>query len=257
MALIESHYLNLSHGRVHVRVAGDRGPAIVLLHGWGPQGASFLEPLQLALAAAGFRTYAPDHPGFAQSDLPHESWNLDRFIRYLEELLSRLNLDSFVLLGHSFGGRMVIKMAAQGHVKPKAIILIDVAGIRQIGVRQLVSMTLAKLGQPLRHIPDFERFGRRILSKIGGSRDDEKAGPLRDTFRAVIREDLTPLLSQIKIPTLILWGKRDKLTPLAHGEIMHKLIAGSKMQVFDGGHMWFRDHSKPAVQFIYQWLQSQ
>lgn len=254
MALIESRFLNLSHGRVHVRVAGERGPAIILLHGWGPQGAAFLEPLQSALADTGYRTFAPDHPGFAQSDLPREPWNLDRFVVYLEEALSRLNLYSFVILGHSFGGRLAIKMAARGRLKPKAIILIDSAGIRQIGFRQSGAMFLAKLGQPLRYIPDLERLGRRLLSKFGGSRDDEKAGPLRDTFRAVIREDLTSLLPAINVPTLILWGRNDRLTPLAQAQIMHNLIKGSKLHVVEGGHIWFRNQEGLCANFIHQFL---
>ena len=79
--------------------------------------------------------------------------------------------------------------------------------------------------------------GQNIYYYILKSKDYINAGDKRNTFVKVLDEDLTDLLSKIRVPTLLLWGAEDRETPLWMGRMMHERIRRSKLKIYDGkGH---------------------
>ena len=113
----------------------DQGPAdgcgVLFLHGWGSRFEPF-RPFLDRIAEHGYRVCAPDLPGFGQSDEPPAAWDVDGYADFALDFLAGLNIKSAVLIGHSFGGRIIIKLAARENlpIKIPKIILIDSAGIR-------------------------------------------------------------------------------------------------------------------------------
>jgi len=152
-----------------------------------------------------------------------------------------------ILIGHSFGGRIAIKYAAKYPEKVDKLILTGAAGIKhKLTVKQKALFILTKIGKVFFSLPVINHFQKpvyNIFSKIARSRkkDYYNASPrMKEIMKNVLVEDLTDYLGKIKTPTLLVWGKEDKTTPLADGEMMKLKIKNSKLKVIDGAN-----HSLP------------
>lgn len=136
-------------------------------------------------------------------------------------------MESIFLVGHSFGGRVAIKLAAKyGHLISK-IVLCDSAGIipkRRIKYYFKVSVhkLLLKLG----------------FKHNGGSKDYKSlSNVMKQTFKNIVNEDLTCLTKKITAPTMIIWGDKDKETPIYMAKMLHKNITNSGLVIFKNcGH---------------------
>jgi pimeloyl-ACP methyl ester carboxylesterase len=232
-------------------VSAGSGKPLLLLHGWGTSLDAFAEMTRDLARPAGtggsrrsFQVTAFDFPGHGESGLPPGTWTVDDFMDLTLDLMAELGLQRPSIIGHSFGGRVAIKLAAANPDRIERLVLVDAAGVlprrtTQRVLRRAASRFANAVG---RH---FGRPGqalrRRIVARIA-SPDYLNAGPLRDTFLAVIKEDLRPALAHIGCPTLLVWGDGDEDTPLADARIMEKLIPGARLLVLkNAGHFSYLD----------------
>ena len=95
---------------IYYRIAGQGNPFLIL-HGWGASSDSW-KGVQEFLSKQGFKTIALDLPGFGKSADPHEAWSVNDYSLFVLKFADKLSLSNFELLGHSFGGRISIKLAA-------------------------------------------------------------------------------------------------------------------------------------------------
>ena len=110
----------------HFKIAG-QGPAVLVLHGWGASSDSWIK-FQKALKDK--KIIIPDLPGFGKSKTPLTPWSVDDYVSWLENFINLENIRDFVLLGHSFGGRVSIRFAAKHPEKINSLILCSSAGIK-------------------------------------------------------------------------------------------------------------------------------
>jgi pimeloyl-ACP methyl ester carboxylesterase len=221
-----------------------QGPPAVLLHGWGASSQT-LAPLCGALADS-FRVLAADLPGFGWSPAPPGAWGTADYAGHVERLMQEVGIGRAALLGHSFGGRIAIRLAAQQPALVSRLALVASAGIRpprRVGYR--VKVAAAKLTRWFFSLPGWGATGQRMVSRVSnrfGSRDYRAAGAMRPTLVKVVNEDLAPLLPAVQAPTLILWGDRDQEVPRNAMEIMAARIPHASLVVFEGaGHFPFLD----------------
>lgn len=211
--------------------------SIVILHGWGRRLERW-QGLKKELIKAGFNVFLPHLPGFGSRPAPEKPWKLDDYVRWVKSRLPK----NYFLIGHSFGGRIAIKIASQNPQGMKGLILIDSAGIRPGNwLKRSFFWLLAKMGKIFFLLPPFfllRGLAKPLLYKLAGARDYEQAkGVMKKTLQKVIAEDLKKDLKKIKIPTLILWGEQDKVTPVSDGKLMDCLIKNSYLKIFPGvGH---------------------
>ncbi|TSC86097.1 MAG: hydrolase [Parcubacteria group bacterium Gr01-1014_8] len=211
------------------------GRVVLMLHGWKDTLHTF-DALSRELKHT-YRVVRLDLPGFGQSEISIQPWNVSAYVNFVNEFIRKLNLDVDTIIGHSLGGRIVIKGVGSGILKPRRIILISAAGLaKQRGSRNSVLGGVAKIGKVLTVIPPLSiwrnQLRRKLYEKIGS--DYFTAGALKDTFVAVVREDLSAFAARISLPTLIIWGRNDTITPLEQGERINSLVAGSVLRVVDG-----------------------
>ena len=229
--------MNIEIGGVNAnyRVQGE-GEWLLLLHGWGADLRSF-ERIFKDLSAVR-KVVAPDLPGFGLSGDPTGEWGVGDYAAWVVNFMDALGIDHAAVLGHSFGGRIAIKLASSPATAGRIdrLILTGSAGLRRkrslFGrLRRKVLQFLSRLFPALR-----DRYGR-----LFASRDYLAASPLlRKCLIRVVGEDLAPLLPRISQSTLLVWGARDTETPLADGEVMKSLIPDSRLRVFpDAGHFAF------------------
>lgn len=183
----------------------NNGEAIVLLHGWG-QNIAMMEPIGNAINN-NYRIITVDFPGFGESEEPTTAWDVDQYVEMLKSLLDNLDVDNPILIGHSFGCRVAIKYCSK--YKVKKMIFTGAAGIRpKRGISYYAKVYSYKFIKMILKLP--------ILNKIGvgnnyGSEDYRNASSsMKGTFIKVVNEDLTPYLSKINCPVLLIWGKNDE-----------------------------------------------
>ncbi len=220
------------------------GPVILCLHGWKDSLHTF-DSLKAALLKKG-RVVALDLPGFGETSNPPEAWQVNDYVQFVADFLQKMNVEVDFMVGHSFGGRVIIKGIGEGKLRAQKVVLIAAAGIvpEKTWRSRLVAI-ISQVASVFFRIPPFHFLRNKIRAvfykKIGS--DYLNAGALQETFVKIIAEDLSDYARRITIPTLLIWGKHDKATPVATAEKLHTLIVGSRLEVFpDAAH--FVHHEK-------------
>jgi len=232
---------------------GKKGSLVVLLHGWGASKEKLL-PLGKALSKKEWQVLIPDLPGFGKSSLPPKPWGVSDYASFVIKTINKLNGKKKVyLFGHSFGGRLAIKIANLYPHKVAGIILCGSAGIsRPSFIKRSFFLVLAKTGKLI--FPKSEKFGQ-LVYKLAREHDYEKTkGVMRETFKLIVSEDLKPLLPKITPPALILWGTKDKMTRYTDARIITAGVKHSELVSFPGlGHKLPYEKPELLAKKITEW----
>lgn len=227
------------------------GSVILMLHGWKDSLQTFDA---LSQHLPGNRIVRLDLPGFGQSDMPKQTWDISRYADFVREFIRKINLEVDALIGHSFGGRIAIRGVGSGVLKPRRLVLISAAGLaRRRTVRNKFLAALAKTGKLATLIPPFSFWKKQLRRKLYGAigSDYFSAGALKDTFVSVVAEDLSQYAPKISAPTLIVWGRDDDTTPLDQAERIHALVSGSTLRIIDNaGHYVHQERPEDVAQLI-------
>lgn len=213
------------------------GPAVLLLHGWGASVACW-RPLINALSDS-LRFIAPDFPGCGESDLPSRPLTTEDYARLTEQFIEQLGLDDYAVAGHSHGGRVIMKLAGEGRIAPRRIVLIDAAGIKpKKSFKKSVRVATYKTVRRVLTLPGLRGHTEDLLNRARahfGSSDYSSAPPvMRQTLVNLVNDDMTALLPNIKAPTFLIWGDRDTATPLYMAHILEEKIPDTGLCVFEG-----------------------
>jgi len=227
----------------HWPTYNEKSPCILFLHGWRLSGEVFI-PIVRYLQDKGYNIYSPDMPGFGRSEMPSENYTLDDYADLILAFIKKMKMREIIVIGHSFGGRVAIKLISKNPRLFTKLVLANSAGLRNDRAFFLRSkIFLAKVFKPLFRFA-FVRMTRIRIYKMIGSEDyitvpDE----MKKVFVNVVNEDLTPVLTQLgKIPTLIIWGEDDKETPLSMAFKFRRGIANSELVILpEAGHLSFFD----------------
>ncbi len=239
----------------HFYRLGKTGEVIILLHGWDASKTKLL-PLGKSLKREGWQVFILDLPGFGKSGFPLKAWNLEKYVEFLLKVINRYwQGEKVYLFGHSFGGRIAIKFANLYPERVKGIILCGSAGISRANlVKRKLFLFLTKMGKSL--IGENKQL-EKLVYKLAGEGDYQKtSGVMRETFKLIIDEDLGPILPGLKIPVLILWGKKDRMTKYSDALEIKKAVKQSKLISFAGsGHQLPYKKPELLVKKIKEWSQ--
>ncbi len=234
---------------------GEQGPVVLMVHGWGAA-LELVIPLGERLAARGYRIFAPDLPGFGESEPPPAPWTVYDYAQFVLAYMDVCGLSQAHYFGHSFGGRLGLILGARHPERILKMVLADSAGVRPplpLSLRLRASIYRA-LRDGLRRAGFSSLAGnlQTWYSQRYGSADYQNtSGVMRETFVRVVNEDLLPLASLVKPSTLLLWGERDEDTPLWQGQILEKTIPDAGLVVFSGaGHYSYLDNLADAVEVM-------
>ncbi len=202
--------------------------------------------------SAGYEPVMLHVPGLTEAT--DKVWTLHDYVEWLKEKLGQEQ--EAILIGHSNGGRIALAFAEKYPAKLKQLVLIDSAGIYQRGwlirTKRAVFGAVARLGKKI----TSSQILRKIMYALAGAKDYKNASvEMRQTMKNLILVDLRAHLPNISMPTLIIWGARDKATPLSDGKLMHEKIKGSEFFVIDeAGHSPQLTHaglvSKKILNFV-------
>lgn len=230
------------------------GDAVVVLHGWGGRIES-MRPVISCLDAS-FRVVAIDLPGFGESPVPRGVWGTPDYAEFVHDLLSSVGVESAHFVGHSFGAKTSLYLAATHPSMVRKLVLQGSSGLRSAprpGVR--VKRAASRAAKPLGALgPPGRRIRRAVFARVA-SQDYREAGALRPILVKVVNEDLGHLLGRISASTLLIWGGRDDAAPLEHGRIMERLIPDAGLVVFEeAGHFAYLDEPARFCRIVRHFL---
>lgn len=154
-----------------------------------------------------------DFYGFGKTPHPDYPLTVKDYAEGVLALMDKLNIEKATLVGHSFGGRVAIYIAAKYPEKVEKLVLVDSAGIKpRRGIKYRLKILMHKI---------LKKFGKGLK----GSKDYRALSPvMKKTFRNVVNYDETYLLSDITADTAIFWGDKDKDTPLYMARKLNKKL---------------------------------
>lgn len=239
--------LELDGYQINYKVTGTGDATVVILQGWG----TTLEVYDFVADCINseYRVVQLDFPGFGGSDEPREAWSVNDYADFLLRFLERLEIRKATLIGHSYGGRVILRLAARETLpfRLERIVLIDSAGILpKKTFRQKVSIRRYKFLKKLVSLPPVAALCPELIEdwkKRQGSADYRNASPMmRQCMVKAVNEDLTGLLPAIRQETLLIWGEQDTATPISDARQMEQSIPNAGLAVIPGaGHFCFLD----------------
>lgn len=232
------------------------GKTILCLHGWQDSLGTFDEITKDL--SRDYRLIRLDLPGFGNTERPKVPWGVGDYALFVRDFINKLEVKPDYLLGHSFGGRIILKGQTEYGLEAKKNILIASAGISETKtLRNIIFKTMAKLGGLLTYVPPlifWREDLRRMLYKFLRS-DYMESEQLKETFLNVIKEDLSENARRINVPTFLIWGANDIVTPLSDGKRLNELIPNSEIKIIDGaGHFVHKKKSKKVSHAIKEFL---
>ena len=222
------------------------GPVVVLVHGLGSKKEDWL-PVIGPLSQK-YRLLVPDQIGFGRSDKPLLDYSVQTYVDFLNELLRQLKVEKATLVGESLGGWICGLYAAEitggAHLIPvEKLVLVDAAGLKQERpIPDLNPSSLAGMRALMQAVFfDTSWLNEDALRKVFADKlathDSYTVHSLVNN-PALASERLDNQLVNIKVPTLVVWGKQDNLLPIAAGERYAAGIPGAKLVSFDKcGHV--------------------
>lgn len=215
----------------------DPANPIVFLHGWQSQASVFKDLFPYCQ-----NFIALDLPGFGGSEQPHETWGLAEYTVFLRSFLDKFGVSKPHLVGHSFGGSIIIKYSVlEFKPVPQRIFLIGSAGIRRNTPQKMILRIVSKFMRPLLAVPLFMPIKEKFYKHIGAT-DYLEAGTMKEIFQKVIIEDLRDVLPKVSQSTTLVWGTDDTDTPLTDGQLMQRKIPRVSLHTInDAGHYAFLD----------------
>ncbi len=212
-------------------------PVVLFLHGWGGDLRSFAA----AFAAVTDMGYAAVNFAFPK-EVP-ESWGVYDYAAFVKSFMKKLNITEPVAVGHSFGGRIAIILAAQRLIGK--LVLVDSAGMKpRFSLRKKVAVmryrARVKRGKP--------------LDGMGSIDYNNTSGGGRKVFVRIVNAHLEKLLPYIECPTLVIWGRNDADTPPYMARRLHRGIAHSTLEYIDGGHYGYIESNYKFMRLLKTFL---
>lgn len=274
----------LEHVRIHghdvaYRRAGE-GPVLLLLHGIAGSSQTWLPVMELL--KRDYTVLAPDFLGHGRSDKPLGDYSLGNHAAGMRDFLHFLGIERATVIGQSFGGGVAMQFAYQFPDRCERLVLVDAGGLgREVSwMLRLVTLPAAEYVLPIIFSAPIRNWGESIFGflqdqGIHHARAMEMwrsfaslAEPAsRQAFVRTMRAVIDPggqsvsamdrLYLAANMPTLIIWGEKDKIIPLIHAYEAHEVIPNSRLEIMKGvGHYPHAEEPFRFVSIVVDFLQT-
>lgn len=206
------------------------------MHGYKSCKESFYYQIA-ALSQNGYRAVAVDFPAFGASYCPDAAWSVGDYAAWLKDFIEQNDLKNAHFLAHSFGARVAFKLLSDDNSVADKVLITGGAGLVK-----------PRSPQYMRQIKRYRRVKRlfpRYAERHFGSEEYRALPPLlKESYKKIVNEDLKDCAGKVKNKTLLVYGRSDGVTPPAEeGATFNRLIAGSTLEIIDGGHFCFSENA--------------
>ena len=222
-------------------------PCLLILHGWQRSSRDWKHVAETL--SSSYYVILLDLPGFDGTAHPQATFGTYDYADFVTAFTKKLDIKTFSLIGHSFGGRVGIILGSKTTLLER-LILVDSAGTEKL--HPLYKLLLLALKPLFRILP--KPIVKRLKMLIS-SNDYLKAGDMRDIFKKVIAEDLSHLLGNVHVPTLVIWGNEDKILPVSTTKLFKKKITDCRVRIVWGaGHHPHIEKEEMFIQIVTEFL---
>lgn len=222
-----------------IEIGNPKSPTVVFAHGWGRNHADFFA-ISEALNSD-IHAILLDFPGFGDSKRPKEAWSTIDYAKNANEFLQQKGFANYVWVGHSFGGRIGLRLAVLYPESVNALVLIGSAGIpRQKTVSSKLKSNFRSRLFKIKKKKAQSQEEIETLELQYGSADyvESRALGMRDIFLNTVNEDQSKALPGISCPTELIYGDQDKETPSKLGQQIRDLIPEANLTILpEMGHI--------------------
>lgn len=224
--MLEGKRLQVHYGEMRYLQTDTAKPDLVYIHGgFGDAGVASLLEQQFGHE---FRITAPSLPGHGSFDFG-ENFSFQDMVGAMREFLSKLGLVDYVLMGHSFGGRLALEVCREKESRVKSVIL---------SAPMLIPLTMGIEQTAANLVHDYvSDLGVSNRSKMQPETVLIRLKNLKQIWRLITSvgemERITP-----GVATTIVWGKGDSVLPIDRNTLAISKIGGAKLKVYEGGHYW-------------------
>jgi pimeloyl-ACP methyl ester carboxylesterase len=235
---MEEKQLTIKNLQVNYKTWGE-GKPLLILHGWRSNSGRW-EKVAEILAQKGFLVVVPDIPGFGNSQEPSTAWTINDYVEWLVDFTAAVPAlaGNFYLAGHSFGGTFAAKFAIKYNQRVEKLFLIAASCIRLRTPSKKFLYNVSRVVKIFHFFPWYETF-RKYFYRFVLRRSDylSVSGVMRQVYLNVINDDLSQKLISLRVPTILIWGEKDDMTPIEHARMAHGRIQRSQLLVIPGaGH---------------------
>lgn len=261
---IKDTWLEVDGLRIRCFVAGETGSPVMLLHGGGLDSALLSWGKVIGPLSEHYRVFAPDLPGYGQSDHPAIQYTMDYYLTFLAHLLDALHLNRISLVGLSLGGGIALGFALRFPERVEKLVLVAPYGI-------LDKVSAHKWGYLFVHLPfleklsywlvgrsrrmvrwtilagliyDPQRLSAEVVEEVYRLARERGAGQAFLSFQrsevrwSGLRSNFIDRLPEISAPTLLIRGSADAAVPLSQVQRAHELLKGSDLYIMQDCRHW-------------------
>ncbi len=259
---------------------GGQGPTLLLLHGIAGSSRTWIPAMRLL--CHDYTVLAPDFLGHGESAKPPGDYSLGNLAASMRDLLRLLEIERATVVGQSYGGGVALQFGYQFPELCERLVLVDAGGLgREVSwILRLATLPAAEYVMPVL-FPSFARdwgdslarFSRRlgirnpraeeVWSAYRSLTNPENRKAFVTTMRGVIDPGgqtvsaMDRLYLAAHMPTLIVWGDRDRIIPVAHGHAVHEAIPNSRLTIMEGvGHFPHAEDPARFVEILEEFLSS-
>lgn len=197
-------------------------PVLYIIHGWTYTTTPWKQTLAI-LRKSGIKVVMLNVPGLTSPS--KKVWTIQEYADWADKNIP----DGAVALGHSNGGRILLNLCSEKTNKLSHLILLDSAGVYEQSTKRDISRFVSKRLGFLKKIPGVAK----VWHKLTGASDYARAPEnMKQTLSNMLDSDKNLDLSKVVVPTSILWGEADKVTPPRQAEVMHEKIPNSTLKIY-------------------------
>ncbi|MCL1127161.1 alpha/beta fold hydrolase [Shewanella surugensis] len=272
---------SIFHSQMLVFETGLAHPqSLLLVHGLGQLGMQDWQDVVPELAKH-YHIIAIDLPGFGLSGIPDGRYSPTHYAQVLDEVIARYAKDSVIVMGHSMGGAVSLRFAAMYPNKLERLILVDAAGIleKTAFIKHISGLSIDDMGQnevsepsvatentPSFALPEVLQTKWVQMKDLSGSLIEMGSLNVRATdflqhsdlswdllvaptpnlnaALSLVEEDFSEEISQLKVPTHVIWGAEDQVAPLRTAKVLRARLPDVSVQIIDhAGHVPMKSHT--------------
>ncbi|KLU61620.1 2-hydroxymuconate semialdehyde hydrolase [Peptococcaceae bacterium CEB3] len=261
---LQSIWFDVDQIRVHCLTTGQSGTPVVLLHGAGLDSAALSWDGVMESLSANHLVFAPDLPGYGQSEKPAIRYTVDFYVGFLEHMLDILHLNKVCLVGLSLGGAIALGLTLKSEARVEKLILVDTYGIQDRVVAHRLSYiyvhfpflskltywlmgrseTLVRQSLLASLIGNPSRLTDELVDRVFQALHEPGAGRAFlstqkfDLRWSQLHTNFTIRLHGLSVPTLLIHGEQDRAVPLAYAKRAQTLIPHSALYIMQECKHW-------------------